>query len=145
MASFGVFGNYSIIETSQEWGRILWNPWQCKLKLKYINNFAKPIRDVRKKTRGRSPTTSSFAWLCETSHTMRNHLRQPKNFAHNVKFRMVCEIFLCIDSIRFLSLNILCNFLFSPCNQNRYFLLYLYIFVVCNIGDTHRDVIREHL
>ena len=38
LASFGVFGSFFIIETSQEWGKILWNPWQCKLKLKYMKN-----------------------------------------------------------------------------------------------------------
>ena len=36
--------------------------------------FAKPIRDERKKTRGRNPTTSIFAWLC-------------KNFAQHAKSR----------------------------------------------------------
>ena len=59
---------------------------------------------------------------------MQNHKRQPNNFAHHVKFRMVCEIFLCIDFVRFLSPDILCNFLFSPCKQPRYFLLYFFIF-----------------
>ena len=88
--------------------------------------FAKPIRDARKKTKGRNLTTSSFAWLCEISHTMRNHFRQPKDFAHHAKFRMACETFLCTDSVRFLSSDILCNFLVFPCNQPRYFLLYLF-------------------
>ena len=139
MASFGVFGNYSIIETSQEWGRILWNPWQCKLKLKYMKNpsvgaLHSPLPSQSemqgKKIRKRNPTTSIFAWLCKISHTMRNHLRQPKNFAHNVKFRMVCEIFLCIDSIRFLAPDILCNFLFFflVTNLDIFFYIFLYIF-----------------
>ena len=44
-------------------------------------------------------------------------LEAAKNFAHHAKFRMVCEIFLCTDSVRFLSPDILCNLLFSPCNQ----------------------------
>ena len=92
--------------------------------------FAKPIKDVRRKARGRNPTTSSFAWLCEISHTMRNLLRQPEDFAHHAKFRMVCEIFLCTDSVRFLSSDILCNFLVSPCNQPRYFLLFLFIYLL---------------
>ena len=92
--------------------------------------FAKPIRDARRKTKGRNPTTSIFAWLCEISHTMRNHLRQPKDFAHRAKFRMVYEIFLCTDSVRFLSSDILCNFLVSPCDQPRYFLLYLFIYLL---------------
>ena len=98
-----------------------------------LQPFAKPIRDARKKTRGRNPTTSSFAWLCEIQHTMRNHLRQPKDFAHHAKFRMVCEIFLCTDSVRFLFSNILCNFLVSPCNQPRYFILYLFIYLLGSI------------
>ena len=67
-----------------------------------------------------------FRTLCEISHTLRNHKRQPKNFAHHAKFHMVCEILLCTDSVRFLSLDILYNFLFSPCNQARYFHIYLF-------------------
>ena len=97
-------------------------------------SFAKPIRDARKETRGRNPITSIFVRLCEISHTMRSHLRQPKGFAHHAKFRMVCEIFLCTDFVRFLFSNILCNFLVSPCNQPRYFLIYL-------LGS--RDIERE--
>ena len=97
----------------------------------------------------RNIATINFAWLCEifTQHAKsrgasiatgqragmseRNfaHHEKPfetaKNFAHHSKFRMVCEIFLCTDSVRFLSSDILCNFLVSPCNQFRYFLLYL--------------------
>ena len=99
-----------------------------------------------KKIRKRNPTTSIFAWLCKISHTMRNHLRQPKNFARHVKFCMVCEIFLCTDSVRFLAPDILCNFLFSPCNQLRYFHIYFCIYLGCvpSFEDT-RDVIIEHL
>ena len=99
--------------------------------------FAKSIRDARKKIRGRNPTTNSFAWLCKILHTMRNHLRQPKDFAHHAKFRMVCKIFLCTDSVRFLAPDILFNFLFSPCNQLRYFHIYLFIYCVCNIFGRH--------
>ena len=76
------------------------------------------------------------------SHTMRNHKRQPKNFAHYAKFRMVCEIFLCTDSIRFLSPDILYNLLFSPCNQPRYFLLYLFIYLLGRLhikGETEGE------
>ena len=82
------------------------------------------------KTRERNPTTSIFAWLCEISHTMRNHWRQPKDFTHHAKFSMVCKIFLCTDSVIFLFSDILCNFLVSPCNQPRYFLLYLFIYLL---------------
>ncbi|KAL6322430.1 hypothetical protein AAG906_008085 [Vitis piasezkii] len=37
--------------------------------------------------RRRNPTTSSFALLYEISHTMRNHLRQPR-ISHHAKFHM---------------------------------------------------------
>ena len=33
LASFGVFGSFLIIEASQEWGRILCNPWEWASKL----------------------------------------------------------------------------------------------------------------
>ena len=94
---------------------------------------------------GRSPVTSSFAWLCEISHTMQNHLRQPMDFAHHAKFLMVCEIFLCTDSVRFLSSDILCNFLVSPCNQPRYFLLYLFIYLLGNIIYRGEDKGRREM
>ena len=120
MASFGVFGSSP--------------PWQCKLKLKYMKypSFGalhSPLPN-QSEMQGRNPATSSFAWLCEISHTMRNHLRQPMDFTHHAKFCMVYEIFLCTDSVRFLSSNILCNFLVSPCNQPRYFHIYLFIYLL---------------
>ena len=65
------------------------------------------------------------------------------NFAHHAKLREVakefltpCEIshgmrnFLCTDSVRFLSSDILCNFLVSPCNQLRYFILYFFMYLL---------------
>ena len=91
--------------------------------------FAKPIRQEGK-LEEKNPTTNSFAWLCEISHIMQNLLRQPEDFVHHAKFHMVCEIFLCTDSIRFFSSDILCNFLISPCNQPRYLLLYLFIYLL---------------
>ena len=57
-------------------------------------------------------------------------LEAAKDFAHHAKFCMVCKIFLSTDSVRFLSLDILCNFLVSPCNQPRYFLIYLFIYLL---------------
>ena len=42
-----------------------------------------------RKSEEKNPTTSIFAWLCEILHTMRNHLRQQKDFAHHANFRMV--------------------------------------------------------
>ena len=117
--------------------------------------FAKPIKDARRKTRGRNPTTSIFAWLCEISHTMRNRLRQPKDFAHHAKFRMECKIFLCTDSVRFLSSDILCNFLFSPCKLAKYIFRYLgylrggqkylSLYVLENIFCNLRRNSKEHL
>ena len=79
LASFGVFGSS--------------NPWQCKLKLKYMKNpsygvLHSPLLS-QSEMQGRNPTTSIFAWLCKILHTMRNHLRRPKDFAHHANFRMV--------------------------------------------------------
>ena len=152
------FGSFLISETSQEWGRILCNPWQCKLKLKYMKNLSfgalhSPFSKLgnrlpsQSKMQGRKldeeiqqPTFShGYAKIshsmrkikrrsnCRTewktiSHTMRNLKRQLK------KFCTPCVIFLCTDSVIFLSPDILCNFLFSPCNQPRYFHIYLFIF-----------------
>ena len=94
----------------------------------------------------RNLTSSNFAWLCETPkgvQAVRQRARPWKmNFAPCAKFRKPCETkieenefrtlckisralwkssciifrYLCTNSIRFLSSDILCNFLFSPCN-----------------------------
>ena len=74
LASFGVFGSFFIIETSQEWGRILWNPWQCKLKLKYMKNpsfraLHNPLPSQSemqgRKSEEEIQQTSIFAWIFE--------------------------------------------------------------------------------
>ena len=57
-------------------------------------------------------------------------LEAAKDFAHHAKFHTICEIFPCTDSIRFLSSDILYNFLVSPCKQPKYFLLYLFIYLL---------------
>ena len=136
MASFGVFGSYLIIETSQEWGRILWNPWQCKLKLKYMKypSFGalhSPLLS-QSEIQGRKPEEEI----------------QQLAFSHGcAKFHTPCEIFLCTNFVRFLSPDILCNFLFSHCNQLRYFLLYLFIYLVCvpSFGKTDMWFFIKHL
>ena len=48
-----------------------------------------------------------------------------RNFAWYAESSCVISKYLCIDIVRFLSSDILCNFLVSPCNQPRYFLIYL--------------------
>ena len=88
----------------------------------------------------------------EIPHIVQNfaqHAKPQEAAKHDAKFHMVCEIFLYTDSVRFLSPNILHNFLFSPCNQPRYFLLYFFVFFG-NIfgGKRERDrgiKIIEHL
>ena len=75
-----------------------------------------------------------------------------RNFTHHAKpqeaakeFRTPCEIFLCTDFVRFLSSDILCNFLVSPCNQPRYFLLYLFIYLLGNIIYRGEDRERKEM
>ena len=73
LTSFGVFDSFFIISTNQEWGRILYSPWQSKLKLKHMKNprFGKlcslfQINQVCKdENQRRNLTSSNFAWLCQ--------------------------------------------------------------------------------
>ena len=85
----------------------------------------------------------------QISHTMRNFAHPAKPQEEAKEFRTPCEIFLCTDSVRFLSPDILCNFLFSPCNQPRYFLFifFLYLLVTSLVDkETHRWMeFIEHL
>ena len=92
--------------------------------------FAKPIRDAMKKIRERNPTISSFAWLCEISHTMRNQLMQPRILHTMPNFAWYAKSSCAPTPLDFLSSYILCNFLVSPCNQPRYFLLYFFIYLL---------------
>ena len=83
MASFGVFDSFFIIKMNQEWGRILYNPWQSKLKLKHMKNpsFAElpslfQINQVwKEENQRRNLTSSNFAWLCEI---FAKHVKCPK-------------------------------------------------------------------
>ena len=148
---------FFIIKTSQEWGRIVYNPWQSKIKLKYIKNpsFGElrslcQINQVcKEENQRRNLTSNDFAWLCKIFakyakcpkgvQAARQRARLWKiNFTPCAKFhkpckieenefRTLCEIswtlrkssyvifrYFCTDSVRFLSWNILCNYLFSP-------------------------------
>ena len=67
------FGSFFIIKTSQERGRILWNPWQSKLKLKHMKNpsFGEPRslyqanQVCKEENQRRNLATNNFAWLCK--------------------------------------------------------------------------------
>ena len=86
----------------------------------------------------RNLTSSNFAWLCEI---FAKHVKCPKGDKLQDReqgceeFRTLCEIsqalrisfcvifkYFCTDSVRFLSQDILCNYLFSHCNQLKIFL-----------------------
>ena len=64
---------FFIIKTNQEWGIILYNPWQSKLKLKHMKNpsFGElrslcQINQVcKEENQRRNLTSSNLAWLCE--------------------------------------------------------------------------------
>ena len=130
MASFGVFGSYLIIETSQEWGRILWNPWQCKLKLKYMKNprFGALHSHLPSQSEIQGRKSEEKIQQPAVSHGCEKFLTPCETTWGSQGFHTPCQIsheMLCNDSVRFLSSDILCNFLVSPCNQPIYFPLYL--------------------
>ena len=78
-------------------------------------------------------TLVKFLKPCEAE---KNEFRKPcETKAKENQFRILCEIFasiakssyvifinFCTDSVRFLSQDILCNYLFSPCNKLKIFL-----------------------
>ena len=153
MASFGVFGSYLIIETSQKWGRILWNPWQCKLKLKHMKNPSfgtlhnplpsqsemqgrKPEEEIQQPTFSHGCT--KFRTPCETtwgnqriSHTMRNFAWYAKSSCGPTPLDFYLQIF-CVISYFLLVIKI--DFFF-----------YIFTYLLCVTSGTHRDVRREHL
>ena len=73
MASFSVFDSFLIIKMSQEWGRILYSPWQIKLKLKHMKNPSfRELRSLfqinqvcKEENQRRNLTSSNFAWQCK--------------------------------------------------------------------------------
>ena len=117
------------------------SPWQSKLKLKHMKNpsFGEPrslcqINQVCKEENQRRNLTSSISHsYAKFSQSMRNAKRsiscRIKSKTVKDEFRTLCEIsqalrkssyvifrYFCTDSVRFLSGDILCNYLFSPCN-----------------------------
>ena len=105
MASFGIFGSYLIIETSQEWGRSWWNLWQCKLKLKYMKNpsfeaLHSPLRS-QSSIQGRESEKKSsnqqfrmamrnFLIACEIKRSFNSCRTESRN--EWKKFLTLCEI-----------------------------------------------------
>ena len=57
-----------------------------------------------------------FLTRCKISNTVRNQDATMKEFWIPCKTYCVISRYLCTDSVRFLSSDILCNFLVSPCN-----------------------------
>ena len=92
----------------------------------FSHGYAKILQSMQKFRGGVAARLSEG----QISHIVQNcaHPAKPQEAAK--EFCTPCEIFLCTNSVRFLSLDILCNFLLSPCNQSRYFLLYLFILCV---------------
>ena len=148
-------------QTSQEWGRILWNPWQCKLKLKCMKNpnfgalhssFPSQSEMQGRKQEEKIQQLAFSHGYAKILHCMQKFrgwataglsegqiLHTVRNFTHHAKpqeaakeFCTLCEIShgmqnLLVHQLRYIFIsNIWCNFLVSPCNQPRYFLLYIF-------------------
>ena len=96
-----------------------------------IHEIRKPLRNIRKLA---NCPRRNFASLVK----LRMNFATPcQIFASQKEFRKPCETdefrnplrnvhvifkYFCTDSVRFLSQDILCNYLFSPCNQLKIFL-----------------------
>ena len=103
MASFGVFDSFFIIKTSQEWWRILYSPWQSKLKLKHMKNpsfgklrsFCQINQVCKEENQIRNLTSSNFAWLCEMPKGVQVAGQRARlwkmNFVPYAKFCKPCE------------------------------------------------------
>ena len=150
MASFDVFYSFFIIKTNQEWGRTWYNPWQSKIeaKLHEESKFwraSKPLpnqssmqgRESEKKSnteefcnlfspfakflQARRNFRNSFSTL-QKFHNSFSTLQNFHNSISNLRNLHVIFRYLCTDSVRFLPQDILCNYIFSPCNQLNIFL-----------------------
>ena len=104
LASLGVFGSS--------------NPWQCKLKLKYMKNpsfgaLHSPLPSLtigcqanhrcKEENQRKKSNNQHFRMVVRNFAHHAKPQEAAKEFAHHAKFHMVCEIFLCTNSIRFLS------------------------------------------
>ena len=133
MASFDVFDSFLIIKTSQEWGRTWYSPWQSKIeaKLHDESKFWRASKPFPNQSSMQGRESEKESNIHEFRNPLRNFCKPKGNFA--TPFQS-CEIFttlqnlldnfryFCTDSVRFLSHDILCNYLFFPCNQLNIFL-----------------------
>ena len=102
--------------------------WLCEMPTRSTS-----CRTKSKVVKNQFRTLAKFRKPCETKE---NEFRKPyETKAEENQLRTLCKIFasitkssyvifryFCTDSIRFLSQDILCNYLFSPCNQLKIFL-----------------------
>ena len=141
---------FFIIKTSQEWGRTWYSPWKSKIeaKLHEESKFwraSKPLPNQSSMEGRESEKESNIQQFRNTLPNIRKLANYPRGVQAagqrvrlwRMKFRRPCETdefcnplqnlpvtfrYFCTDSIRFLSQDILCNYLFSPCNQLKIFL-----------------------
>ena len=97
--------------------------WLCEIFSSLLNAKRNTSCRTESKT-----LENEFHILCEISQALRNQnwgksISHPvRNFASIAKSSCVIFRYFCTDSFRFLSQDILCNYLFSHCNQLKIFL-----------------------
>ena len=147
MASFDVFDSFLCNKTSQEWGRTWYIPWKSKIeaKLHEESKFwraSKPLPNqssVQGRKSEKESNTEEFRnhlWhfrktegnFAATFYHLRNFrisFSALRNFCSSISQLLNLHVifrYFCIDSVRFLPQDILCNYLFSHCNQLKIFL-----------------------
>ena len=138
-ASFDVFDSFFIIKTSQEWGRTWYNPCQSKIeaKLHKESKFWRASKPLPNKSSVQGRESKEEYNTEEFSNHLRNFrnsfsalwdfrksIYPLRNFHDSISdLRNLHVIFryFCTDFVRFLPQDILCNYLFSPCNQLKIF------------------------
>ena len=91
-----------------------------------IQQFRMAMRNAKRSTRCRTKSKNvknEYCTLCEISQALRNQRLRKMNFAQALrKSSSIIFKYFCTDSVRFLSRDILCNYLFFPCNHMKIFL-----------------------
>ena len=94
----------------------------CRTESKTLENEFHILCEISQALKWISKPLAKFSQALRNQNWGKSISHPVRNFASIVKSSCVIFRYFCTDSVRFLSQDILCNYLFSHCNQLKIFL-----------------------
>ena len=94
----------------------------CRTESKTLENEFRILCEISQALKWISKPLAKFSQALRNQNWGKSISHPVRNFASIVKSSCVIFRYFCTDSVRFLSQDILCNYLFSHCNQLKIFL-----------------------